>query len=242
VERLNLRIVLESIHSDLIAVCSEKMKKGQSTFFKEQVNFLGCSLPQCSQIAAKWAKQLQSDGWPYDNILKLAEGLLKAGSWEEGAIALDLVARRKRDFREADFYIFERWLRVYVNNWAHTDSIAPHIFGELVEMYPRVADKILKWTTSDNRWMRRASAVTYVLHARHRKFHEAVYKTADALLGDEDDMVRKGVGWMLKCTSQADERGVVEYLLRNRDKTSRLVLRYATEKVCPANRALVLGK
>ncbi len=90
--------------------------------------------------------------------------------------------------------------------------------------------------------MRRASAVTYVLHARHGRFHDVVFKTADALLGDEDDMVRKGVGWMLKCASQADEQTVVNYLIKNREKTSRLVLRYATEKVSPTNRMLVLGK
>jgi 3-methyladenine DNA glycosylase AlkD len=152
------------------------------------------------------------------------------------------VARRKGDLRETDFATFERWLSVYVNNWGHTDSIAPHIFGELVERYPKLTESIFKWTSSPNRWMRRASAVTYVLQARHGRFHDIVYRTADALLGDDDDMVRKGVGWMLKCASQADEKGVVEYLIRNRNKTSRLVLRYATEKVSPTNRILVLGR
>jgi 3-methyladenine DNA glycosylase AlkD len=241
-EKTEPRIVLEAIHSELIAVCTDKMREGQSRYFKEKVKFLGCSLPQCNKIADHWAKRLKDEGWSHDDILTLAEELLKAGSWEEGAIALELVARRKGEFRESDFSTFERWLSEYLNNWAHTDSIAPHIFGELVERYPNLTERIFKWTKSPNRWMRRASAVTYVLHARHGRFHDVVYKTADVLLGDDDDMVRKGVGWMLKCASQADEKGVVEYLMNNRNKTSRLVLRYATEKVSPANRSLVLGR
>jgi 3-methyladenine DNA glycosylase AlkD len=232
---------LASIHGDLVAVCSVKMKEGQQHYFKESVNFLGCSLPQCNKIAGEWSRKLSSEEWSYDEVLLLAEELLKAGSWEEGSVGLDLVQRRKRDFREDDFDIFERWLRNFVGNWAHTDSIAPHIFGELVEMYPTLSVKIFEWTKSNNRWMRRASAVTYVLHARHGKFHEWVYRTADILLGDEDDMVRKGLGWMLKCASQSDEAGVVDYLMRNRDKTSRLVLRYATEKMSQENRKRVLG-
>lgn len=235
-------IVLGAIHSELMSVCNDKLREGQTRFFKEKVTFLGCSLPQCNKIAGNWAKRLKDEGWSYDDILKLAEELLKAGSWEEGTIGLELVARRKGGFREGDFGTFERWLSEYVNNWAHTDSIAPHIFGELVERYPNLTERIFEWTKSPNRWMRRASAVTYVLHARHGKFHDVVYKTADALLGDDDDMVRKGVGWMLKCASQADEKGVVEYLMNNRNRTSRLVLRYATEKVSSANRSLVLGR
>jgi 3-methyladenine DNA glycosylase AlkD len=241
-EKTDPSIVLEAIHSELMAVCSEKMREGQSRYFKEKIKFLGCSLPQCSKIAGKWAKRLKDERCSHDDILTLAEELLKAGSWEEGAIALELVARRKSEFRERDFSTFERWLSEYINNWGHTDSIAPHIFGELVERYPNLTERTFKWTKSPNRWMRRASAVTYVLHAKHGRFHDIVYKTADALLGDDDDMVRKGVGWMLKCTSQADEKGVVEYLMNNRNKTSRLVLRYATEKVSPANRSLVLGR
>ena len=241
-EKTKPSTVLEAIHSELVSICSDKMREGQTRYFKEKVAFLGCSLPQCNKIAGSWAKRLKDEAWSHDDILTLAEELLKAGSWEEGAIALELVARRKGEFRERDFSTFERWLSEYVNNWAHTDSIAPHIFGELVERYPNLTERIFKWTKSPNRWMRRASAVTYVLHARHGRFHDVVYKTADALLGDDDDMVRKGVGWMLKCASQADEKGVVEYLMNNRDRTSRLVLRYATEKVSPANRSLVLGR
>ena len=241
-EQTEPSIVLGAIHRELMAVCSDKMREGQSRYFKEKVRFLGCSLPQCNIIAGKWAKRLKDEGWSHDDILTLAEELLKAGSWEEGAIALELVARRKGEFRESDFSTFERWLSEYVNNWGHTDSIAPHIFGELVERYPNLSEGIFKWTKSPNRWMRRASSVTYILHARHGKFHDVVYKTADALLGDDDDMVRKGVGWMLKCASQADEKGVVEYLMNNRNRTSRLVLRYATEKVSPGNRSLVLGR
>jgi 3-methyladenine DNA glycosylase AlkD len=241
-EKTEPSTVLEAIHSELMSICSDKMREGQTGYFKEKVTFLGCSLPQCNKIAGKWTKRLKDEGWSHDDILALAEELLKVGSWEEGAVALEIVARRKGGFREGDFSVFERWLSEYVNNWAHTDSIAPHIFGELVERYPSLTEKILKWTKSPNRWMRRASAVTYVTHARHGRFHDVVYKTADALLGDDDDMVRKGVGWMLKCTSQADEKGVVEYLMNNRNKTSRLVLRYATEKVSPANRSLVLGR
>lgn len=240
--RLTIDDAFEAIHRELLTICTEKTREGQSRYFKEKVKFLGCSLLQCNKIAGEWSKKLKIEGFSYDDGLLLAEKLLKAGTFEEGVVGLDLTSRYKKNFRESDFTIFEGWLINYVNNWAHTDTIAPHIIGELLGKYPDLSENIFKWTKSDNLWMRRASAVTYVLHARKRNFFEDIFRTADALLGDKDEMVQKGVGWMLKCASQADESTVVSYLMKNRGRTSRIVLRYATEKVSSANRETILRK
>ena len=54
--------VLDAIHRELLTVCTEKMREGQSRYFKEQVKFLGCSLPQCNKIAGEWVKRLKTEG------------------------------------------------------------------------------------------------------------------------------------------------------------------------------------
>jgi 3-methyladenine DNA glycosylase AlkD len=48
---------------------------------------------------------------------------------------------------------------------------------------------------------------------------------------DGDDMVQKGVGWLLKEASREHPDEVRDYLLRWRELTSALVLRYASEKL-----------
>jgi 3-methyladenine DNA glycosylase AlkD len=145
------------------------------------------------------------------------------------------------EFRKKDFKVFERWLNRYVTNWAHCDHISPHIIGELVGRFPELHKDVFEWTKSKNRWVRRAAAVTYVIHGRKGRFHRQIFRTAEAMMGDADEMVQKGVGWMLKEASNADEDAVVKFLLRRTKRTSRLVLRYATEKVSAANRKLVLS-
>jgi 3-methyladenine DNA glycosylase AlkD len=59
---------------------------------------------------------------------------------------------------------------------------------------------------------------------------------------DEDDMVQKGVGWLLKETYPKRPSDVVRFLLANRTKTTRLVLRYAAEKMTAADKARVLAR
>jgi 3-methyladenine DNA glycosylase AlkD len=59
---------------------------------------------------------------------------------------------------------------------------------------------------------------------------------------DEDDMVQKGVGWLLKETYPKKAAEVVRFLVANRTKTTRMVLRYAAEKMTAADKARVLAR
>jgi 3-methyladenine DNA glycosylase AlkD len=61
------------------------------------------------------------------------------------------------------------------------------------------------------------------------------------LLDDEDDMVQKGLGWLLRETAKADPRGTVPYLMKIRGRAPRLVLRTACETLTLSARKRVLS-
>jgi len=236
------KAVLAGIHKELLALATPEKKAAEERFFKEKVNFIGCTYVDINRIVDSYSKSLKHEGWTYDNVLALAERLMKTGTYEETAVGLGLVAKRASEFRKSDFATFERWLDGYVTNWAHTDTIGPHIIGELLGMHPDMAARVFGWTKSKNRWARRAAAVAYVIHGRRGRFHEQIFRTAEAMYADGDEMVQKGVGWMLKTTSQSDERAVVNFLQKHKRDMPRLVLRYAAEKLKPADRKLVMEK
>jgi 3-methyladenine DNA glycosylase AlkD len=149
--------------------------------------------------------------------------------------------RLKKHFTEETFYLFEKWVNKYVHNWAHCDDLSSHLIGEVVDMHPKFINNLIKWTKSKNRWVRRSSAVSLVVHARHGKYLKEIFKISEKLMQDKDDMVQKGVGWLLKEASKKHEKEVVKFLLKWKNKTSRLVLRYATEKVSYKNKKLVMN-
>lgn len=233
---------LRGIRSDLTALATpEKRAKGER-FFREPVNFLGCTYPEANAVARKWLRALQAGGWTYDMLLGLSGKLLRRRTMEEAVVALDIAAAMRAHYREKDFALFERWLKLYITNWANTDSIGPHVIGEFLALYPKFAPRVFSWTKSKNRWARRAAAVSYVLHGRHGRFHAQIFKTARAMLADGDEMVQKGVGWMLKTTSESDEAAVVAFVQKHKRRMPRLVVRYAAEKMTQANRRLVMSK
>lgn len=84
---------------------------------------------------------------------------------------------------------------------------------------------------SDNRWTRRASAVSLIIPARKGKFLNEIFEIADILLQDKDDLVQKGYGWMLKAASESNQEAVFEYVVRNKAAMPRTALRYAIEKM-----------
>jgi hypothetical protein len=77
--------------------------------------------------------------------------------------------------------------------------------------------------------MRRAAAVSLIIPAKHGKYVDEVLEIASLLLTDNDDMVRKGYGWLLKEASRQHPTEVFEYVMRNRTLMPRTALRYAIE-------------
>jgi 3-methyladenine DNA glycosylase AlkD len=58
-------------------------------------------------------------------------------------------------------------------------------------------------------------------------FFPEIVRLSNRLLADEDDMVQKGLGWLLRETAKFDAKSTVPYLMEIRDRVPRLVLRTA---------------
>ena len=79
--------------------------------------------------------------------------------------------------------------------------------------------------------MRRASAVSLIIPAREGKFLDDIFELANILLLDQDDLVQKGYGWMLKEASRRHQKEVFEYVMKNKTVMPRTALRYSIEKM-----------
>lgn len=188
---------------------------------------------------AKWLSGVKPDrGFesrpPRQNkneIFVICEELWKSGYLEESFVACNWSYSLHKQYAPEDFFVFENWLRLYVNNWASCDTFCNHTMGTLVEMYPQFLENLIQWTQSENRWLRRGAAVTLIIPARHGKFLEYVFRIADALLVDKDDLVQKGYGWILKAASETHQKEVFDYVIKNKSIMPRTALRYAIEKL-----------
>jgi 3-methyladenine DNA glycosylase AlkD len=221
--------VITEIRKELKQASDEKTSSMYSRFFKEEVSFYGVKTAIVTLIARAHYPLVKS--WGKNEILVLCEELLKSDYNEEAFIAFDWAYRRHKEYVPGDLLVFERWLTSYVNNWAKCDTLCNHTVGYLVEQFPQLAVNLKQWAKSENRWLRRASAVTLIIPAKKGYFLKEIIEIADLLLMDKDDLVQKGYGWMLKEASVQHRDEIFAYIMQNKAVMPRTALRYAIEKM-----------
>lgn len=173
---------------------------------------------------------------------RLCTALWASRKREEGALVCYLYRRFAKQCGAGEFALFTRWLDRYVETWALTDGLSLWLLGASIANDPTLVDELDSWTHSKNRWKRRAAAVALVYSAKRGEHTRAILRIAASLIEDQDDMVQKGVGWLLKETYPKKSAEVVRFLTAKRAKTTRLVLRYAAEKMTAADKARVLAR
>ncbi len=223
--------------SSIVREISREMKRNADPgyrktlqgFFREPIQAYGVRTPQWRSINRQfWARVKDL---PKVEVFKLCEELLAIGNSEERGVAFDWAARLRKQLLLGDFPRLERWLKTYVSNWGACDTLCCGVLGYFLLDHPEFLQRAAKWAKSSNRWQRRASAVVMIVPNRQGKYVDQAFAIADVLLEDDDDMVQKGYGWMLKEIANREQRRVFEFVMARRDRMPRTALRYAIEKM-----------
>jgi 3-methyladenine DNA glycosylase AlkD len=233
--------LLAEIRAELERLANPRVAESAQRFFKDQpVQHRGVTSPQVQRIAR--------DVYPRVKKMSVADrdglctALWASRKHEEGALVCYLYRRFAKQCGAREFVLFTRWLDRYVDNWAHTDGLSLWLLGASIANDSALIPKLDSWTRSKNRWKRRAAAVALVYSAKRGEHTRAILRIATPLIEDEDDMVQKGVGWLLKETYPKKSAEVVRFLVANHAKTTRLVLRYAAEKMITVDKTRVLAR
>ncbi|MDR2801675.1 MAG: DNA alkylation repair protein [Prevotellaceae bacterium] len=235
-----MQSILATVRKALKEQADEKTVASAQHFFKEEIKTMGVKAATVHKIAQAYFKTVKEK--PKEEIFALCETLWQSGYIEEASIACDWSDALRKHFAPADFNIFERWITRYVSNWAMCDMLCNHTVGGFIEKYPAYIKELKRWATSENRWVKRAAAVSLIIPARKGLFLQDIFDIAGRLLLDTDDMVQKGYGWMLKAASEAHEKEVFDYVVSKKAVMPRTAYRYAIEKMSPARKAEAMKK
>ncbi|MEA3323002.1 MAG: DNA alkylation repair protein [Patescibacteria group bacterium] len=231
------------IKKDLRQYATVKRKKTNEWFFKtgkgeygEHDRFLGIANPDVRKVAKKYCDE---------NIVQLQQ-LIESKYNEERLCALVILVERFRHKKIAeqekrevyDFYVQNL---KYVNNWNLVDLSAPHILGEYIAEH-KLQQKILNTlANSDFHWNRRVCILsTWAFIKRNDFIYTLEY--ARQFLSDEEDLMHKAVGWMLREVWKRDSYVCEQFLKDNYDYLPRTTLRYAIERMEELERQKFLKK
>lgn len=232
--------ILHILRKQLTESADEKTRAASERFFKEEIKVYGVKAAVVHKISKEIFKLLKEK--TKEEIFELCEELWQSGYMEESFIACNWTYALRKSFTPGDFGIFKKWINTYVSNWASCDTFCNHTVGEFIELYPQYLSELKKFTASENRWMRRASSVSLIIPAKKGMFLDSIFEISDKLLTDQDDMVQKGYGWMLKVACNYHQQEVFDYIMKNKAIMPRTALRYAIEKMPKEMRVQAMSK
>jgi 3-methyladenine DNA glycosylase AlkD len=226
---------------ELVAATEQRMKEladprhaaGVRKFFVESVDPWGVRSADLKGIEQAVYRELKRMTVAERN--KYCDRLWKRGKLEEGALICHVYRRFASQCGRCEFKLFERWIDRYVKNWAHCDGVSSWLLAACIANEPALKVELHGWTKSRNLWKRRAAAVSLLQEAKTGRSTEDILRVAAELVHDEDVMVQKGVGWLLKETYPKRPDTVVEFIVET--DPPRLVTRYAAEKMSLRDKA-----
>ncbi|MDR0726573.1 MAG: DNA alkylation repair protein [Rickettsiales bacterium] len=221
--------MLQEILNKLKKAGDPKIAASSGKFFKEPVNLYGLKYADTKSILKEYLPLISK--MEKKDVFALYDALLADNHLESGSIAAEFAYHIRNKFEKSDFQVFDKWVKEYITNWTNCDVLCNHSVNALIEMYPELMPDIKRWSKSKNRWVKCASAVTFILSAHQGHFLDDVFEIAETLLTDPDDMVQKGYGWALKAAGEFDPKRVFDFLTKRVDKMPRTAYRYAIEKL-----------
>jgi 3-methyladenine DNA glycosylase AlkD len=176
---------------------------------------------------------------PPDEIEKLLENPLhevRAGGLS--IMAKQAAARKTPESRRQA--LFELYLRRMdrINNWDLVDVAAPDVVGRYLFERPR--DVLYRLAASDNLWERR-TAIYSTLYFLRQGDVEDTFKLAELLLGDDQDLIHKATGGLLREAGKKDRPRLLRFLDQHAATMPRTLLRYAIEHLDTEQRGYYMG-
>ncbi|MFA5644384.1 MAG: DNA alkylation repair protein [Patescibacteria group bacterium] len=126
-----------------------------------------------------------------------------------------------------------------INNWDLVDVSVYKILGHY--LFDKDRKIIYKLVRSKNLWARRMAVVATLYFIKKHDLKD-IFSLAKILIRDENDLIHKAVGWMLREAGKKDQERLESFLLKEGKKMPRVMLRYAIEKMAEQKRALMLNK
>ncbi len=230
---LGVTRALKAVASLEVANHSQRFFKTGKGEYGQGDHFLGVRVPQIRRIAKQNA------------ALSLAETKKLLGSrWHEARMCalhiLVLAFARAKNEPDVQREIYQFYLANThrINNWDLVDCSAYQVVGGW--LLTRSKAPLYQLARSKNLWERRIAMMSTWLFIKHGQF-DVTMKLAKMLLADQEDLIHKVSGWMLREVAKRDEPLVTNFLQDHGDAVPRTMLRYAIERMPPAKRKRLLA-
>jgi 3-methyladenine DNA glycosylase AlkD len=209
-------------------------------YFKEPVDYFGLDNETAQKIKRDLFDRVRAT-WGIPDAVRYCNAMVRDPHMESRGIGYQIVARFVPDAPPELLADVRRWLERTCGNWGLVDNLARSVLAPLLDRHPDLIPQVVSWTDSPNQWVRRGATVAFVpLVRKKKKYLTTAYQIATRLFGDEEDLMHKAVGWLLREAGKPEPERLRRCLLKNGPRIPRTTLRYAIERFPKEERRYLL--
>jgi 3-methyladenine DNA glycosylase AlkD len=202
-------------------------------YFKEPVDYFGLGTETARVVRQELLDRVRRN-WTIKDAVRFCKAMVKDPHMESRGIGYQVVAHFVSEAPPELLADVKRWLERSCGNWGLVDNLAPSVLAPLIERHLDLIPEVVSWTDSPSQWVRRGATVAFVPLVGKKKgqkrYLSTAYRIAGRLFDDEEDLMHKAVGWLLREAGKADMKRLERFLLDNGPRIPRTTVRYAIER------------
>src|SRR5262245_1259754 len=225
------KLTAKNFFDKLTSLRSDVELKKHQRYFKFEIDdqdkddyFIGVRMGSIFELGKEFKDM------PADEIEQLMESPIH--EVRAGALSIMGQCAKGKNCSEARLKdLYDLYIRRHdrINNWDIVDLAAYYVVGRYLADKPR---KILyKLAKSKNMWERRSAILATAHFIMKLKQVDDTFAIAEILISDKEDLVNKGIGWMLRTAGGVDRRRLLEFLDDHAESMPRITVRYAIENL-----------
>jgi len=208
---------------ELEAARDSKNAGPMEAYMRHQFFFLGVAAPERNALYKKYfpkAKKTKIIDWNFVDTCWRKEPR------EYQYVAANYLKAMQSYLTENDLPKLERL--VVTKSWWDTVDILDRVVGSLVYDHPELEEIILKWSLSDNIWLRRV-AIDHQLLRKEKTNVQLMEKILLHNLNQTEFFINKAIGWALRDYSKTNPIWVAGFIEKNKERMADLSIKEANK-------------
>ena len=208
---------------------SEVLEKNRK-LFKDDYDAYGVSQ---TDMDFKKRELLHNPEFNMELLLKAAPELIKSEKYEETSFVLILLNGMNKRFNRIVFSEIEKWYKLGINNWAHSDMLGMIILPQFLLNRIIVYTDMESWLTAKNKFQRRTVPLAFIKLLNTSNDFTGLFKFLEVLMKDPEKEVNQGMGWFLRESWKIKPKETEEFLMKWKEECPKYIIQYATENMDP---------
>ena len=213
-------LLFEEIFNEIKQLGDEAQAKKMSDYMKGQFEFLGIPKPQLMKVIKPYLSKSRKEEIDWDGIFEMWNVEFREAQY----VALEYMNVHKKQIAPSDLEKIEKL--VTTKSWWETVDTLDSFVGDMILAKPSVKEEMLKWSVSDNIWLRRV-AIDCQQRFKDQTDQKLLADVIKNNLRSDEFFINKAIGWSLREYSKVNPEWVRTFLEDNEQGLDKLSIREA---------------